>query len=277
MKKMLKYLNVLLGCALIAFAIDFIIIPNNLMTFGINGFASLLYYINGVNAGINILLLNLCGLVISSFFVDKESINKYLVPSFLIPILVYGFSFLTNFLVLELPEMLLVVLVAGFLVGFGYTLIYKQGLSASIVFLIEEIIGNITKFHSKIYSWIFDVVILTASLILFGFQVALYSLIIIIISRYMITKIRFGINNQKVFYIITSKENEVKNFILHDLKYELTVLDVKGGFSKKKNEILLSVINTTDYYKLKEGIKIIDPEAFIAICDTYDVVNHKSF
>ena len=62
-----------------------------------------------------------------------------------------------------------------------------------------------------------------------------------------------------------------------DLKSELSVLDVKGGFSKKKNQILLTVISTGDYYKLKEGIKIIDDKAFIAITDTYDVVNRKSF
>jgi len=89
--------------------------------------------------------------------------------------------------------------------------------------------------------------------------------------------VRFGINDSKMFYVITSKDKEVKNYIMHDLKYELTVLDVKGGFTKKKNQILLSVISTNDYYKLKEGIKIIDPNAFIAITDTYDVVNRKSF
>ncbi len=92
----------------------------------------------------------------------------------------------------------------------------------------------------------------------------------------MVTKARFGINDSKMFYIITSKEKEVKHFILHDLKGELSVLDVKGGFSKKKNQILLTVIPTSDYYRLKEGIKIIDEKAFIAISDTYDVVNGRN-
>ncbi len=43
MKKIIKYLYILFGCALIAFAIDFIVIPNNLLTFGINGIATMLY------------------------------------------------------------------------------------------------------------------------------------------------------------------------------------------------------------------------------------------
>lgn len=277
MKNIIKYLNVLFGCALIAFAMDFIIIPNNLLTFGINGISTLTYYINGVNPGVNILILNVCGILLSLLVLDKEIIKQYLLPSILIPIMVYAFSFFTSSFVLELPEMLLVIIVAGFLTGFGYSFIYKQGLSASVVYLLEEMIGKLTRFHSKIYSWILDIIVLVISLILFGYQVTLYSLVIIFISKYMITKTRFGINDSKMCYVITSKEAEVKHFIIHDLKYELTVLDVKGGFSKKKGKILLTVIDTNDYYKLKEGIKIIDGSAFIAICDTYDVVNRRSF
>lgn len=277
MKVIKKYLNVIVGCLIIAIAIDFIIIPNNLLTFGISGISTLIYYLNGVNVGINLLIMNIIGISIASFFVNKDRIKEYILPSFLIPILIYVLSFFTNSFILELPEMLIVIIVAAFLISFGYSLIYKQGYSTSVVFLLEDVIGKITKFHSKIYSWLFDCIILTASLVLFGYYVTLYSFIVIVISKYMITKTRFGINDSKVFYIITSKEKEVKHFILHDLKYELTVLDVKGGFSKKKNEILLSVIDSKDYYKFKEGIKIIDPDAFIAICDTYDVVNKKSF
>lgn len=277
MKKIIKYLYILFGCALIAFAIDFIVIPNNLLTFGINGIATMLYYLNGVNVGINILFLNLCGILLSSLILDKEIIKEYLFPSIMIPIFVYLFSFISSSFVILLPEMLLVIIVAGFLTGFGYSLIYKQGLSASVVYLVEEMIGKLTKFHSKIYSWIFDVIILIVSIFLFGYQVTLYSMIIIFISKYMITKTRFGINDSKMFYVITNKASDVKHYIIHDLKYELTVLDVKGGFSKKKNQIFLTIIDTKDYYKLKEGIRIIDPNAFIAICDTYDVVNRKIF
>ncbi len=277
MKKGIKYINILFGCALIAFAIDFIVIPNNMLTFGINGIATMLYYLNGVNPGINILLLNIGGILISSLVLDYSIIKEYLLPSIMIPIFVYLFSFLSSSFVISLPEMLLVIIVAGFITGFGYSFIYKQGSSASVVYLIEEMLGKLTKFHSKIYSWIIDVVLLAISLVMFGYQITLYSMIIIFISKYMITKTRFGINDSKMFYVITSKDKEVKHYIIHDLKYELTVLDVKGGFSKKKNQIFLTVIDTKDYYKLKEGIKIIDPDAFVAICDTYDVINRKSF
>lgn len=273
MKSVMRYLIIIFACLLIALDINFIIIPNNLVMFGFNGISILVYYLNQTNPATNILLLNIFSMLIGYLVLNKKVVRYYLLPGLLIPLMVFLTQPLTNLYSFELPEMLLVVIVGGFVAGYGYSLIYKEGYSAGSIFLLEEVLGKVTHFHSKIYSWIIDIGIVLISIILLNPTVALYSLIIIIISKYMLTKARFGINDSKVFYIITTKEKEVKNFIMHDLKYELTVLDAKGGFTKKDNKILFTVISSNDYYKLKEGIKVIDEHAFIAITDTYDVVS----
>lgn len=277
MKNFLRYLNVIMGCLLIAISVDFIVIPNNLLTFGVTGLSTLIYYIDNLTPAINIFIINFIIIVIASIFLNREIIKVYLLPSILIPLFIFLLEPLSEILVLELPEMLLVIIVGGVLCGYGYSMIYKQGFSAGTIYLLEELMGYLTHFHSKLYSWIIDISSLIVLLLLFGYHVALYSLVIIVIAKYMITKTRFGINESKMFYIITKKEKEIKDYIIHDLKYELTVLDVKGGFSKKNSQILLTVIDTKDYFKLKEGIKLIDENAFIAITDTYDVVSRKAF
>lgn len=275
MKRIIRYLIIIFACLLIALDINFIIIPNNLVMFGFNGISILMYHLNQTNPAINILLLNILSMLIGYLVLNRETVKYYLLPSILIPIMVFLTQPLTSIYSFQLPEMLLVVIVGGVVAGYGYSLIYKEGYSAGSIFLLEEVLGKLTHFHSKIYSWIIDIGIVLISMILLNPTVALYSLIIIIISKYMITKARFGINDSKIFYIITTKEKEVKNFIMHDSKYELTVLDAKGGFTKKDNKILFTVISSNDYYKLKEGIKVIDEHAFIAITDTYDVVSRS--
>ncbi len=275
MKKSIHYMNLFLGCLLIAVSLIFILLPNGIITFGFAGVSSLIYFNIGMNPAISLFIINVIMLLFCSFFLKKETLKHYLAPSLLIPILMYGVEYLTKYYSIYLPEMMLVVIVGSALSGYGYSLIYKEGFSAGTVFMLEELIGKWAKFHSKIYTWIIDIFLLIFIIFFLGYQTMLYSLLVIIITKYMITKARFGINDSKMFLVITSKENEVKHYIMHDLKYELTVLDVKGGFTKKKNKILLSVISTSDYYKLKEGIKLIDNKAFIAITDTYDVVNRN--
>jgi uncharacterized membrane-anchored protein YitT (DUF2179 family) len=277
MKKVFNYLAVILGCELIALSFVLLILPNKVLSFGIDGVGALLYYTNGVNPGINILVLNAIFILISLLVLDIDEVKKYILPSLLIPILIMINMIVLRDVTIELPELVVSILVSSFLIGFGYSLIYKNGHGAGNIFLIEETIGEVTKFRSKAYSWILDILILIVLFITNGYMAVIYSLIIIFASKYLITKARFGINDSKIFYVITSKENEVKDFIIRHMKYELTVLDVKGGYSQKKNQILLAVISSKDYFKLKEGIKTIDPDAFIAITDTYESMNLKTF
>ena len=277
MKRIVSVVNLLIGCLIIALSINLILIPNEMITFGIDGIGCLLKYITDINPAFNMLLINLMVVLVASIFLDKNVLKVYLLPSILIPLFVFITTPIVDYVSVALPEKMLVVLVASFLSGYGYSLIYKRGYSAGTVFLIDEVLGNLTRFHSKMYSWTIDICLLIVSFRIFGYESTLYSLVIIFITKYMITKVRFGINDSKMFYIITDKDKEIKNFIIHDLKCELTVLDVKGGFTKKQNQILLTCIRSTDYFKLKEGIKVIDPKAFIAITETYDVLNRKSF
>lgn len=275
MEKVIRIMNLLIGCLLVAISINFVLKPYGLITYGFDGVASILYYYNNVSLELNLLLLNIITISFALLISKKhrEIIKNYLLPAILIPLFIFLTSMLTDYITIDFPEIMLTIIVGGVLSGYGYSMICKEGFGAGSIFLVEEMLCKFTRFHSKIYTWFFDIVMLVIALLLFDYKIVLYSLIIITITKYMIVKTSVGINDSKMFYIITSKEKEVKNYIMHDLKYEMTIMDVKGGFSKKKNHIFLTVISSNDYYKLKEGIKIIDPDAFIAITSTYDVVN----
>lgn len=276
MKRIKKALLLGISVELVALAYVLFIIPNGFISFGVDGIASLIYRVNEVNPAINIIIINSVILLMSSVLIETSVVKKYMIPALLVPIFIFINLIIFRNYSITLPETSITLLVAGVLSGFGYSMIYRQGYGASVIFLLEDVIVRKTKIHTRIYSWIVDAILLIALLSLSNYRVAIYSLIIITITKYMITKARFGINDCKMFYIITSKEDEVKNYILHVLGYELTVLESRGGFTKKHNKILLSVINRGDYYKLKTGIKKIDPSAFIAITDTYDVINTNS-
>lgn len=277
MKNILKYTSIVIGCILIAIGYNVFMLPNRLISFGVLGISSLLSYNNVLTPAINLFILNIICLLIGYLVFDIKVIKKYILPSILVPLFLFLTSNLFTILKINIDDLMLNVLAGSFISGYGYSLIYKAGDKAGVTFLLEEAVGKVVRFHTKLYSWFVDIFIIIIYYSLFGLEKTLYSIIIIFITKYMITKARFGINDSKMFYIITSKEKEIKNYIIHDLKYELTVLDVKGGFTKKNNKIFLSIISSSDYYKLKSGIKTIDPNAFIAITDTYDVVNRKSF
>ena len=275
MSKFIGILYMIFGCFIIALGIDYFVLPNHLITVGSDGLSCILSYVFNSNVYINMFIINMIILLISLLFIDFSSLKPYILPGILIPFASYVINFFVKIYPIQLPEMIVSILVCSFLIGIGYSLIYKSGYKANVIFIVEDIFSSITKIHSRSYSFIFDIVNILLVGIFINLNVALYSLVMIIIIRYLITKAEFGINDYKMFYIITKKEEDVKDYIINDLHYKLTTLDVLGGYTNNKSQILLSVISSNDYYKLKEGIKLIDPEAFIAIVDTYDCVNRK--
>ncbi len=275
MDRFIRIFNIMLGCIIISFGLNYFVLPNQLVTIGSDGLACLFSYIFTSNVYINMFILNVIILLFSLIFIDKQTIKLYIVPAVFIPIISYLTSFISKSYPIQLPEMMVSILVASFLIGIGYSFIFKAGYKASVLFIFEDIFSSLTNIHSKSYSFVVDIFNVILTVIFISLNVGLYSLIMIIIIRYLITKAEFGINDYKMFYVITDKEKEVRDYIVNDLHYKLTTLDVTGGYSKKSSKILLSVISSNDYYRLKEGIKLIDNHAFIAIVDTYDCINRK--
>lgn len=196
-----------------------------------------------------------------------------ILPFLLIPLFVYFTGNIKTYIDIDSVDKLLLTVYGGVLMGLGSRLIYKEKSFASGSDVVMLITREISKSKRYIVNYAFDLLWIIIGIALYGFEGAMYSLIAIIIIESLSRRAVLGVSDSKVFYIITKKEKEVRDYIIDELNYELTVFDVKGGFLKTKNKVLMSVIPTKDYYKLREGIKLIDPKAFISITDSYEVIN----
>ena len=128
--------------------------------------------------------------------------------------------------------------------------------------------GHISEGNSNIF--IQTIVILLGGFT-FGINKMIYALIILIIYSSLVDKILIGISNSKLFFIYTNKVDKVKDYILEELHTGVTLLHGQGGFSKKKNRVLMCVVPNRDYYLFKEIVLEIDPDAFFVINDCYEV------
>jgi uncharacterized membrane-anchored protein YitT (DUF2179 family) len=52
-------------------------------------------------------------------------------------------------------------------------------------------------------------------------------------------------------------------------------LDARGGYTGNVLKVIMCIIPTKEYFKAKEGIKAIDPDAFFLVTDAYEVSGEK--
>ncbi len=273
MKKKMSYVKIILGCFLIAAALNLFFIGQHLVPAGIFGLTVLYAEKLNISLWIIVIFANLIFLFFSIIALSKKKTKKTLVSFILIPLFTFLTKDIGTYIDMGSIDTLLLSLYGGVLIGLGSRLIYKENHYVSGSDIVADIEHYYTKAHYNIVNYLFDMAVLIIVAITNGIESAMYSLISIIIIEILSKRANLGTSDSKVFYIITKKDREVRNYIIDELGYTLTVFDVKGGFLKTKNTVLMTVIPTKDYYKLREGVKLIDPTAFISITDSYEVIN----
>lgn len=270
---MKRYLKIIIGSILIGLSFNIFFIPYDLVPNGLLGLGVLFSKTYNTNAAIFIAITNIVLLLITLPVLGIKDTYKYLITSLMIPLVIYASRNIDNLIYFENMETIIIAIAGALLTGLGYSIVNKEGASCGGFEIIQDIFNKAKIYQNRFISTLIEFIVVILTLIAIGFEAAIYSAIIILIVIYMSTKAKLGISSNKTFLIITAKEKEVKDYLLNDLKYDFTEFNAKGGFTNHKSKIIMSVIDTKDYYKLKEGINIIDPKAFISIIDNYESIN----
>jgi len=267
-----RFLQFLIGCFSIALAYNVFIAPNNLVPGGVGGIAVICNKLFSWNNSTVILVLNIFLLIISLIVLGKNKTRLTVMGAILFPIMIRATEDINVFLHIDTSHVLLSSLFGGIMYGIGAGLVFKAGFTVGGTDIVNQIISKYFKTSigkSMLYS---DGLIVLSSGIFLGAISMLYSVIIIYIISLMSDKVILGISDNKMFFIITHKDDEVKEYILKTLGHGVTIFKAKSNYKKEEKNVLMTVLPTKDYYKLKEGIKIIDEKAFYIITDSYEVV-----
>ncbi len=276
-KKNKTYRIVLISLSTILWAIlyNLFLLPMKLVTGGTNGVATITNYLYGIDPAFMIFLLAAACAVISFMYLGFERTMTSLAASIAYPVLVKLTSNITDIIVIDYSDVLLLVVFAAVICGVANGLMYKSGYNNGGFPVISQILYDKYKISVAKSSLVINVIIVLIGAFFFGTTNALYAIIYIYISNIVLDKVLLGISNNKAFYIITTKEEEIKEYIMKTLQHSITTFDVKGGFLDNKRKVMLTVIPSREYYRLTEGIKAIDSDAFFVVTDSYQVEGAK--
>ena len=154
--------------------------------------------------------------------------------------------------------------------GFSSGLIRKSQFNPGGFSVLFDLMNKYLHISIGVSSIIINTILVVASGFIYGFPSALYAIVSLLVSSYIVDRVIIGISDNKVFYIVTKKPLEVRDYVMDKLHYSVTIIKARGGYSNKKEKMLMCVVPTIEYVKLKEIIKEIDKEAFFLIVDTYE-------
>jgi len=249
--------------------------PLELYSGGLTGLSQLIlnislkYFDFSINLGLLLFILNIPVIIFGYIKMTKKFIY-YSIYSVILSSLFLGLFpvhiFLEN-------DMLSNALVGGILIGIGAGLNLRVGGSAGGVDIIFQYLAFKKNITMGTLGVILNGIIISIAGVLFGWPIAVYTIIRVIITSLVIDKVHTSYNYIKL-EIITEKGEEIANLLVSKTNHGVTISSGKGAYSGKSKDILQTIISSYELNKFRLLIREIDNEAFISVSTVKKVVGN---
>ncbi|RFU66331.1 YitT family protein [Peribacillus saganii] len=269
---MYRILIVIIGSVIVGIAYNLFLIPHKILSSGLSGIAIMLGIITPVNTGILNFLLNLPLLILGVLYLGKRFISYTILSVVVLSVSLY--------IVPVIPissEPILSSLFGGVLTGIGIGLIFRVSGSSGGFDIVAMLLTRRKDFPLGALLSSMNAVVVIISGFVFTWDAALNTLLAIYATGKVIDTIHTK-HIKLTLMIVTAKGEEMKAKLLANLYRGITLLDGEGAYSGERRKILMTVITRYQLNDVRLLINEVDPNAFVNITETTDVIGsfHRS-
>lgn len=256
---------IILGGLVQSLAVRSFLVPAQLVSGGVSGLAQFFYYLWDWPIGMVTMVAN-----IPLFVLGWKHLGG---PRFAIRTMlsVFSYTILTD-LLLELTgsnpitdDLLLNTLYGGILLGIGLGLVYLGRGTSGGTDIIGKILNQRYGISLSLAYMITDSFPVILAGFYFGWDKALYGLIMIYLSGVAADMISQGSNVIREAIIITDRSQEVILAISDELGRGATLLQARGSYTQKDRPVIFCVVTAGEVIRLKTIVHDIDPKAFMVV------------
>ncbi|KOO42827.1 YitT family protein [Priestia koreensis] len=276
MKKNIKEWSILtVGLLLIATYVHFFLAPNQLATGGTSGLSIIIHhYFPGVPVGAIMLGFELVLFVIGFIFLGAAFGTRTVYASLTLSFLVWAFDYLFP-MTAPLSDDKLIQLILGIsLDALGLALIFKQNASSGGTDIIAMILNKYLSLNMGLAMLAADSLIAASSSLVFGFETGMYAIFGVFFAAIMINFVLKQLQITKQIMIISNHGEEIKRYIVSELKRGATVQTAKGAFTNDSKEVITTVLSRKELLRLKKHLINVDQKAFVTIQDTSEILGN---
>ena len=269
MKKRIKFI---LGITIVAFSFNLFCVPDNLASTGIGGLSIVINNFIKIDTSLFVGVANIFLISLSFIFLGKDDTYKTILGALIYPIMLKLTSYITGLIDLSSVDLLIKAIIGGIINGVGLGMVFKTGYTTGGTDIIESILGKYLKISMDKAIIMVDGIVVVLTGLVFGVEHLIYAFVILIFQSIYSNQFMLGIKEDKILYINSRKNKEIRKFLSETYNYGITILKGRGGYSNRSNDILVVSIKSKFYLEIKEVILLIDNKAFITVCDSYETV-----
>ena len=271
-KSIIKETSILtVAVAIIAAAVYFFLVPSHASVSSISGLGIVLSNFIPLPLSAITMILNVVLLIIGFFTCGREFGVKTVYPSVMLPLFLGAFEgifpdfgSMTNSQELDVLCYILVVSV-------GLSILFNRNASSGGLDIVAKIMNKYLHMDlGKAMSLSGMCVALSAALV-YDKKTVVLSVLGTYFNGLVLDHFIFDHNIKRRVCIITKKEEELRQFIIHDLHSGATIYESIGAYNMEKRNEIITIVDKGEYQKLMNYMNREDPKAFITVYTVSDM------
>lgn len=279
MKKKLNYADIVketviltVAVAIIAAAVYFFLVPSHTSVSSISGLGIVLSNFVPLPLSAITMILNVVLLIIGFFTCGREFGVKTVYTSVMLPLFLGLFEIIFPNFGSMTDSQELDVLCYILVVSVGLSILFNRNASSGGLDIVAKIMNKYLHMElGKAMSLSGMCVALSAALV-YDKKTVVLSILGTYFNGIVLDHFIFDHNIKRRVCIITKKEEELRQFIIHDLHSGATIYEAIGAYNMEKRREIITIVDKGEYQKLMKFINQEDPKAFITV---YNVSNMR--
>ena len=279
MKKKLNYADIVketviltVAVAIIAAAVYFFLVPSHTSVSSISGLGIVLSNFVPLQLSAITMILNVVLLIIGFFTCGREFGVKTVYTSVMLPLFLGLFEIIFPNFGSMTDSQELDVLCYILVVSVGLSILFNRNASSGGLDIVAKIMNKYLHMElGKAMSLSGMCVALSAALV-YDKKTVVLSVLGTYFNGIVLDHFIFDHNIKRRVCIITKKEEELRQFIIHDLHSGATIYEAIGAYNMEKRREIITIVDKGEYQKLMKFINQKDPKAFITV---YNVSNMR--
>ena len=279
MKKKLNYADIVketviltVAVAIIAAAVYFFLVPSHTSVSSISGLGIVLSNFVPLQLSAITMILNVVLLIIGFITCGREFGVKTVYTSVMLPLFLGLFEIIFPNFGSMTDSQELDVLCYVLVVSVGLSILFNRNASSGGLDIVAKIMNKYLHMElGKAMSLSGMCVALSAALV-YDKKTVVLSILGTYFNGIVLDHFIFDHNIKRRVCIITKKEEELRQFIVHDLHSGATIYEAIGAYNMEKRREIITIVDKGEYQKLMKFINQEDPKAFITV---YNVSNMR--
>lgn len=263
----LDFLMIIVGTVISAVALNMLTRPAGLLSGGLTGISQFINHFFPINVGVFYFILNIPLLILGYKYLG----TKFSIYTIFSTTLLSVFLYFVPVQHLWTNNTLLEAIFGGTLSGIGSGIVLRRGGSQGGLDILSRIIAKYSNISVGKAGLAVNICIILATGFIFNSEIALYTIISMVVSMKMYEVILNNVNRVSVL-IITNKGEEVSRELNEDLHRGTTMWHANGGYTHEDKTVLLCVTVIGELSRLKKIVKDSDPQSFVSIISTQNVI-----